>query len=340
MRLVCLTALSGMVYLAMASITVLDRSDVKQWLNDSGLYANNTLVSSIFAPKPSSGQIGDMSTIEESFIPSEAIANAATRTFTTPYLKTSFEHVINKSYDWIEGQGTEFTFSVPIQTKREVFIGELVKEVEPRITALPLCTLQSRTICRPDIPISEFARQVVTDSISQSDFLQTPITQASFSAATSGQEIQTLSRLPQLRSLISTLLWIFPIVFILSLGAIWLLAPHDNKLRAFIKLSRGAFSSMLLATILSVAVIVIERVYGFPLETIMPPVGELGPIFAAFITQLILGMAWALLLFAGVVLVLSTLSWIVLAQIKKHLSSRLPVSPLPPPSPIPPSSLL
>lgn len=338
MRLVCLTALSGMVYLAMLSTTLLDRTDVKQWLSGSGLYANNTLVSSIFAPQPSSGQIGDMSTVEESLIPSEAIANAAARTFTTPYLKTSFEHVIDKSYDWIEGQVTAFTFSVPVQTKREVFIGELVKKVEPRITTLPLCNLQARTICRPDIPVSEFARQVVTDSISQSDFLQTPITQASFSAATSSQEIETLSRLPQLRSIIATLLWVFPIVFILSLGAIWLLAPHDNKLRAFIKLSRGAFSSMLLATILSVAVIIIERVYGFPLETIMPPVGELGPIFAAFITQLVLGMAWALLLFAGVVLVLSTLSWIVLAQIKKYLSSRLPVSPLPPPSPtLPPS---
>lgn len=340
LRLICLTALSGLVYLAMISTTILDRSDVKQWLNASGLYANNTLVSAIFSPQPTNTQIGDIPTVEQSFISSEAIKNAAARTFTDSYLQTSFEHVIDQSYNWIEGQGTEFSFSIPIQTKRDVFISELVKEVEPRIAALPLCTLQSRTICRPNMPVSQFAQQIVTDSISQSDFLQTPITEASFAPATSNQEIETLSQLPRLRSIITTLLWIFPIIFILSLGALWLLAPHGNKLRTFIKLSRGAFSSMLLTTILSGIVIVIERTNGFPLESILPPAGELTPIFAAFVNQLILGMAWGLLLFAGTVLILSTLSWITLSQLKKRLSSRLSISSLPPPAPTPPLSSL
>lgn len=341
LRLVCLTALSGMVYTAMLSTTILDRTDIKQWLNASGLYANNTLVSSLFTPQPAASQIGDIPTVEQSFISSDAITNAAARTFTAPYLKASFEQVIDQSYNWIEGQGTEFSFSVPVQTKRDVFIGELIKEVEPRIAALPVCTSQSFTMCRPDVPVADFARQVVTDSISQSDFLQTPITEASFSAATSSQEIETLSQLPRLRSVISVLLWVFPVVFILSLGVIWLVTPHGNKLQAFIKISRGVFSSMLLACVLSVAAIVIERTNGFPLESVLPPAGELSPIIAAFITQLILGMAWGLLLFAGITLLLSIISWIILAQIQKRMSSHPPVSSWPPPStPTLPSSSL
>jgi hypothetical protein len=336
LRVTCVTALVGIVYVATLTTTLLDRHDVKQWLSASKLYNNNTLITSLASEQSTtdSSSFSGLSA-EQNLITDEVMKNALGRTFPPSFLKQSFESVIDTSYDWIEGKRPTFTFSVPVDAKRDVFIAELVKEIEPQVAAFPLCQPYSQVLCRPNTSVPDFSRQIVTSSIDQSDFLQAPLTEATFSPTTSSQEISSLSGLPQLRSGITILLWVFVISFVVTLAGLLVFTRRESRVAMLIKVSRGAFSSMLLAVIFAGGLIVWERLGGFPLEKIIPDAGPLTPVMAAFITQLILGFSWTLFAYAGIVLVVSLACWITFSQIKKRAASALPIEPpVSPPSPL------
>jgi len=337
-RLICVTAVSGTVYLATLSTTVLDRHDVKEWLGASGLYEDGALISAITAQQPETSLPTTTAiTTEQDLITNTAIKNALSRTFPTPFLEQSFNSVIDTSYDWMEGKRADFSFSVPVNSRREIFIAELIKEVEPRVASLQLCSFTARTLCRPDVPVTDFTRQLVTDSLAASDFLQTPITEAAFSSAASSSEVASLSEFPTLRWTVGLLLWILPLIGVAALLGAWLLTERGHKLALGSKVSRAVFSSMTLAVIASGAIIIIEKIYGFPIASALPQVGALAPIMTKFITELILGFSWTLLLYASIPLVVSLIGWITFAQIKKRRTP--PTAPLPDiPSPQPPTS--
>jgi len=318
LRLLCITAVSGTVYLATISTTLLDRHDVKEWLGASGVYDDGALISALFAVQPEATPQSGIVTTEQDIITTDATKHALAKAFPASFLRQSFSSVIDTSYDWIEGKRDTFSFSVPVQSKRQAFIEELIKEVEPKVATLPLCTLNARTLCRPNMSVADFARQLVTDSLAASDFLQTPLTETAFSSATSGEEVSSLSQLPRLRQAVSWLLWILPVVFVLSLLGAWLLTERGHKLALGTKLSRGIFSSMTLATVFSGTIILIEKFYGLPLEAALPQAGALAPIAARFMVDMILAFAWSLLLYALIPLILSLIAWITFSQLKKR----------------------
>ncbi len=343
LRILCVIAVSGTVYLVTISSTLLDRHDVKEWLGASGIYKDGVLISALFTQQPTT-QAAPTTTVTTSqdIITQDAIKKALVRTFPAPYLKQQFNTVVDTSYDWMEGKRTKFSFLVPIDTKRQTFINELVKEVEPTVAALPPCAPFSQALCRPTtMTVPDFTRQLVTDSLASSDFLQTPITQTSFSSATSSSELSMLSELPMLRQVVSLLLWILPVLFVVTLVGALLLAEAPNRFALCTKLSRTVFSSMALAVILSGALIIVQKVYGLPIEAAMPNVGALAPFVAGFTTALLLSFAWTLLYVALIPLLISLIGWISFSQLKKHRNPQaMPVTNDLPPSPHAPVTTL
>jgi len=336
LRLLCITAVSGTVYLATISTTLLDRHDVKEWLGASGLYDDGALISALFAAQPETTPQTGIVTTEQDIITTDATKHALARAFPASFLRQSFNSVIDTSYDWMEGKRSDFSFTVPVQSKRQAFIEELIKEVEPRVATLPLCTVNARTLCRPNMSVADFTRQLITDSLAASDFLQTPITEATFSTATSSTEVASLSQLPHLRQTVSWLLWILPAIFILGVLGAWLLTERGHKLALGTKLSRGIFSSMTLAVLMAGAIILVEKFYGLPIESALPQAGPLAPIMGKFLAEMILAVSWTLLFVASIPLVISLAGWITFAQLKKRShppvipATGTPFSPQPP----------
>ncbi len=320
LRLLCVTAVSGTLYIVTISTTLLDRQDVKDWLSASSAYDEGALISALFAEQPDTAAPTSTVITEQDIITPDAIKQALIRTFPASFIEQSFNTVIDKSYDWVEGKEATFSFSVPIDTKRQVFIDELIKEVEPTVAALPLCSPSVNTLCRPNIAVADFTHQIVTDSLAASDFLQTPITEKSFSSAASNDELFSLSQLPVLRQVVSLLLWILPALFIISVFGVWLLSERGTRLTLFSKLSRTVFSSMTLAILLSGAIIAIEKIYGLPIEAVLPQGGALVPIMAEFITEMILAFSWSLLFIAAVLFTFSLAGWITFTQLRKRQS--------------------
>lgn len=340
LRLLCVMAVSGTIYLVTISTTLLDRHDVKQWVSTSGVYKDGALITALFTQPPEAQAQTPTNTVitEQDIITTESIKHALIRTFPAPLLKQYFNGVIDESYNWMEGKSNNFSFLVPIDAKRQTFINELIKEVEPTVATLPPCSLYTNTICRPaNVAPADFARQLVTDSLATSDFMQTPITEKTFSSATSVSERTSLSQLPVLRQAIGLLLWILPVLFIVTTLGVWLLAAPGNRLNVFSKISRTIFSSMTLAVLLSSAIIIIQKVHGLPIEAAMPKAGAMAPIMARFVTELILAFSWALLVIAAIPLAISLISWITLVQLKKrHAAQVAPTTAAPPQPPQPP----
>ena len=338
LRVLCVMAVSGTIYLVTISTTLLDRHDVKEWVGASGVYKDGALISAMFAQPPDAQASTNAVVTEQDVITTDAIKQALVRTFPTPLLKQYFNGVIDESYNWMEGKSTHFSFLVPIDAKRQTFINELIKEVEPTVAALPLCSPYTHTLCRPaNVAPADFTRQLVTDSFATSDFMQTPITEKTFSSATSASERSSLSQLPVLRRAVTLLLWILPVLFIVTAFGVWLLAMPGTRLSLFNKISRTVFSSMALAVLLSGAIIIFDKLRGLPIEAALPKAGALAPIMAKFVTELILAFAWALLVIAAIPLVISLISWITFAQLKKHRTTQAePPTENPPQPPLPP----
>ncbi|MDB5165334.1 MAG: hypothetical protein JWM00_224 [Candidatus Saccharibacteria bacterium] len=325
-RLVCVLAVSGTVSLLVLQTTLLDRTDVKQWLKASGLY-DSSLISALFPAESTQVDIPTVAATSQELVSNEAVKAALQRTFTTDFIQSGFESVIDNSYDWMEGKRATFAFSVPVDSKRDTFIAELIKEVEPRVAALPPCGVVAQSLCRPaPIPPADFTRQIVTDSIGQSDFLKAPITQTMFAAASQQQDTTSLSELPRLRSAVAFLLYLLPVLFCVAALGGALLSLRGTRLQFFIKLSRGVFSNMILAVVIAGVVLLLDRSGALPIEQLLGQSNPLAPFIAHFITQMITGIAWTLLLIAGITLVISTGSWIALSIIKK----RRPAIELPP----------
>ncbi|MDB5177944.1 MAG: hypothetical protein JWO61_327 [Candidatus Saccharibacteria bacterium] len=323
LRFVCVLAISGTVYLVTLSTTLLDRNDVKQWMSTSGLYSDNMLISTLYPAETIENQVSGLVISDQNLIPTTAIQHALQRTFPDAFIGTSFETVINNSYDWLEGKRATFNFSIPVDSKRDVFIRELAKEIEPQVATLPICGVLSQTLCRPAfLSPSEFTEQAITSTMGGSDFLKAPITEAVFTSAPQTKETAILSELPHLRWLVSLLLYLLPIIALFSALIGGLLTLRGTRLKFFIKLSRGVFSTMVLAVVIAGSVLILDNTHNLYIEQLLGNSNPLAPLMAHFLTNMIVGIAWTLLLWAGLALLLATISWIMLSLLAK----RRPVS--------------
>lgn len=121
--------------------TIGNRNTVKNWINDSGTYDN--FVEQIVAttqenldkqPENSSEADSD----EESIDP-ETLSNVAKEAFSPEFLKTSFEKVIDGSYDWLEKETDSLQFDVDFSDAKTALADGLVDEAVRRGNELPEC---------------------------------------------------------------------------------------------------------------------------------------------------------------------------------------------------------
>jgi hypothetical protein len=340
---VCIIAISGSVYLLTLQTTIMDRTVVKGWLGDSKIYDGKLISAFVQTTNAGGGQGGNPQSQANISASPEAIKTALNATFTPDFVQTQIEAILNNAYDWTENKTPEFTFSIPIDQKRDTLIQQLSKAVEPQIAALPICrsTQQApQSTCRPsNVTIEQFASQLTTQSIDESGAFAAPITNESISKNNQKDPQQSdkspLTQLPAIRAGIDMLLIILPIAAIVSIAIVILATATGRRLAASSRLSRRIFFSMLLTLIPAIAVIWIARDHDFGLSNMFA--AQIGELVIPLIKTIIVGIAHKLALLSGIVCGTSAAVWIGLTiwQRKRQVIEVAQVpAPIPPADPV------
>lgn len=303
---ICATSIVGLVYLFTLQATIMDRTVVKGWLTDSKIYEGN-LIASLIQPADTPS------------VPNESVVNttptmmktALNATFTPDFIRVQVEEVIDNAYDWAEGKKPTFTFSIPIDQKRETFIQQLSKTLEPQVAALPVCGTIQGVTCRPaSLSVEQLTAQMTAQSIDESGMFATPITPATFSQQTPQPNSPSLTQLPALRQIIDLLFILLPIVIILSAAAAIFAASPNQRLVAAIRLSRRVFFGMLFTLVPALIIMLILNDNDFGLSKMFA--AQIGDLIVPLIKIVIIDVASHLALFSGIVTVISGTAWIAL----------------------------
>ena len=216
-------ALSLWITLATMQATVLDRTTVKSWLAESGLYATGLKVSNKNAEKTST------------LVTNKVLQQAFSKTFDADYLKKNANTIIDASYDWLDGKKQTIAFSIPVQEKAEAFAANVATIIEPKLAALPVCASRLSTTdeltCLPaGVSAADFAAQITKPSNS-SPFTM-PLTQETFGA----QGLPQLGWLPQTVQGARVAVFTLPLL-IIGLGGLFVLLSPD-KIRGASRVGR------------------------------------------------------------------------------------------------------
>lgn len=316
---VCVIAISGFISLLALQYTVMDRTVMKDWLTASKIYDGRLLAALSQATNSETGQLGNpkLAQSQESINASPAaIQSALNATFTPDFVQAQVESIVDNAYDWTESKTPEFTFSIPIDQKRDTFIQQLSKAIEPQIGALPVCQSARQTqqpICRPhSITIEQFASQLATQSIDEAGVFAAPITNESITKGNQKDPQQSdkspLAQLPAIRSSIGILLAVLPIAVIVSIAIVILATAGGRRLAASSRLSRRIFFSMLLTFIPSIAVVWIAKDSDFGLSNMFT--AQMGDLMIPLIKIIIVSISAKLALFSGIICIVSVATWI------------------------------
>lgn len=220
---------------AVLQATLLNRDTTKRWLAESGVY--DTFISSYFKSQaPQSSGIVTNDDINKAFV----------ATFPSGYVKQQSETALNAFYDWVDGKTQTVSYSLPVNEKRQEFVNNLVKQVEPRIAALPQCStrISPNTKTPTCIPQGVNASTFTADLIKLADedpLLKSPITPQTVNdtATASGSKLPDMSYLPMAAQWTRQLAVVLPMLILLAATSYVLL--HDDKIRGLALISRRAF---------------------------------------------------------------------------------------------------
>jgi hypothetical protein len=315
---ICVIAISGFVSLSALHSTIMDRAVVKDWFTTSKIYDGRLVSALVQTTDTNSEQGSSLNPQSQAGIRTspEAVRTALKATFTPDFVQPQIEGVINNAYDWVEGKTPEFKFSIPISQKRDTFIQQLAKAIEPQIAALPVCqpTRQiQQSTCRPrNVTAEQFATQLATQNIDDSGAFAQPITNESITKGTQKNPHQTssapLAQLPAVRAGIDMLLIILPIVAIIGIATVTLATASGRRLVASSRLSRRIFFSMLLTFIPAIAVVWLARNSDLGLSNMFS--SQIGDVATTLIKTIVVGLSTKLALFSGIACLISVLAWI------------------------------
>lgn len=336
-----IVAVSGYVYVLTLQTTVMDRTVVKNWLSESQLYDGRIISALVQATNAGGGQNGAPQPPANALNPSpEAIKTALNAAFTSDFTQTQIEGVVNNAYNWIDGTSPEFTFSIPIDQKRDVLITELSKAIEPQISALPVCQASQFTqqsTCRPsNITVEQLASQLTTQSIDESGAFAKPITHESFSApnqsASQHSEQTTLSQLPAIRKGIDILLLALPIAAAISLVIIILATLSGHRLARIARLSRRIFFGMLFIFLPAIIVVWMAKDNDFGLSNMFA--AQTGELVIPLIKTIAVGTLAQLALISGIVGGVGVVAWILLSILQRKIPTPQVATPAPMTAPV------
>ena len=228
LSLMCTIAVSGYVTLQTLDSTVLNRNEVKGWLDKSGVY--NNLLSNVISGQNQTGA-------DNAAVSTDALKSSLSQTFTPTYVQQATEKTIDGAYDWLSGTASTINFNIDATTKRDDFIASLSSALEPKLAALPRCTSPSQfnannpTCLPPGTTSQQAASALATDAANQADIFQKPV-DAQTVAQGSNASFTDTQNAQQIRSLVSDLhqwlIWL-PVIAITSGGLVVLLSPHRFK---------------------------------------------------------------------------------------------------------------
>lgn len=331
---ICITAISGMIYILTLQTTVLDRNVVKGWLNESHIYDGRLMSLFVQNTKPAN----DTSSLTHIAPSPGAITNALNGTFSPNFVQYQAEKILDNAYDWMEGKTPNFSFSVPIDQKRDTLIEQLSKALEPQIAALPICTpllAANNTACRPlDQTPAQYARLLTTDSIEKSSAFSQPLNNETVSQATSRDpaaqsKTSPLGQLPAIHSAVEMLVIALPITTVIAAAIVVFASEKGRRIRAAMGLFRRIFFGMLASFAIAVIVAVIMRTNNVAAS--LP--GEISNILGPLLQIVIGDIALRLALISGIVTTLAGIIWVSLRiwlkKLEKPKNSDGPPNPVP-----------
>jgi hypothetical protein len=313
-----ITAVTGFAYLLTLHTTVMDRTAVKSWLSESRLYDGRLIAALVQTTNAGGGENGTPQTPADRLSASpEAMQTALNATFTPEFTQAQIEGVVNNAYDWIDGTSPVFTFSIPIDQKRDTLIAQLSKAIEPQIATVPVCQTSRSTqesTCRPPhMTIEQLANQLTTRSIEDSGAFAAPISNESFTKPnqkTSQKPEQTsLSQLPAIRKGIDLLLLLLPITAAVSLMAIIFATMRGRRAARVARLSRRIFFVMLSIFLPAIIIVWIAKDNDFGLSNMFT--AQIAELVVPLIKKIALGVIGQLAVIAGVIGSIAATAWIV-----------------------------
>lgn len=328
--LVYVVAISGFVYLLTLNTTIMDRTVVKSWLKESQIYDGQIISALVQTPPTDSQQGGTQSPASTISASPEAVKAALNTAFTPEFTQTQLEGVVDNAYNWIDGTSPTFTFSVPIDQKRDVIIAELAKSIEPQVATLPVCRstqIAQQSVCRPaNVSTQQLATELTTQSIDESGTFSAPLTNASFtkSTQTSGQSANTstLANLPTISKGIDTLLLVLPIIAILSIAIIIAVTVRGQRLTAAARLARRIFFGMLFILAPALVIVWLAKDNDFGLANLLTTPSA--ALFIPLIKTIAVGILGKLALISGIVGGIAAIFWIGLSIWKRQVTLTTP----------------
>lgn len=326
LSLLVATMVTAWIGASVTQATLLNRQVVKGWLANSGMY--DKALRSLFNLESNQ----DVATKED-------MQNAFDATFPPNYIKQQTETVLDATYDWIDGKKPNISFSISIKEKRDEFTANLIKQVQPRIAALPQCPSRTspstaKPTCIPQgTKPEDFTKQLLNIS-SDDSFLAQPITPQSLTQ--SGQQVPNVPSLPMYASYIRTLTLTLPAGILLCAAAYVLL--NESKLRGLAIISRRTFFHALLIGVVggllwwfgsSLDLGVASQ--GADLQQTLVVKNILNPVLRGVLPDI----ARAIILYSGIVAAVSGLGWLVSFVARRKMNRVTQFSPKPVVAPAP-----
>jgi hypothetical protein len=329
-------AVNIILLVSVLNATLLDRDQVKGWLNQTGVYEN--LINNFIAPQIRQSFAADPQT---KILTADMMVDSLNQSLPPAFVKTQTEKVVNSSYDWLSGKTDRVEFTIPLEQPAEQFYATIRSRLIANLQALPPCRTATATYdqitsatCLPRSITAETAADQIVGQIKTEGQLFAPtITEQTFTPPSGQQDnIGTLTAIP------TTLHWLYwihvlswPLAIAAAASLIYLNQPRIKGIRTigfrillpgFVYLLIG-YAAVRRGDTLHVAVLIPETATT-PVPAMLDPL--LHTSLAAIGQAMILfgGIATAI----GAVLVIA---FIVLA----HKQKKTPLE-TPPPAPISP----
>jgi hypothetical protein len=237
LSLICTLAVSTFVTLQTLNTTVLDRGEVKTWLDKSGMY--NNLLTTTLDNNAAAQQ--ELSSGSSSIVSADDLKKALGQTFNASYVKQATEKAIDSTYNWLDGNASTISFEINTTDKKADFTNNLSAILEPQLAQLPRCAsvAQFQSNNPPCLPAGttpkQAADELATDAANQANIFQQPVTSQTVAESSPKQSSSSLtdnSTAQQARRIVSDLknwlLWL-PIIAVVSGALMVLLSQHRLK---------------------------------------------------------------------------------------------------------------
>lgn len=313
--------------------TILNRDTTKRWLAESGIY--DSFVSSYFKSQTPTG----------TFVTNDDINKAFTATFPAGYVKQQSETALDALYDWIDGKAKTVSYSLPVNEKRQEFVDNLVKQVEPRIAALPQCTTRispntKNPTCIPQgITAADFTANLI--KLDDSDpLLKNPLTPQTITDAvrTSGSTLPDMPYLPMAAQLARQAAFILPVLILLA-GAAYVLL-NDDKIRGLGLIGRRAFFQGFIVVIAGAFLWVAGTNLDLTTaaqDSDAQQLAIISNILNPFVQNVLPDVGRAFALFGGITAAVGAAAWIAAFIIRRKYTKVTPFRPVSTPQTTPPA---